>query len=68
MGIFSWLSRDRSVEEPGWLRRWVIPGSGRDDPEIDDIQRAAAADVATLETEDRRYFRRDGPGHVEDDL
>jgi hypothetical protein len=68
MGIFSWLSRDKSVEEPGWLRRWVIPSRGRDDPELDDIQEAAAADVADLEAEDRKYFRRHGPGQVEDDL
>ena len=68
MGIFSWFASSRSPEEPGWLRRWLIPASRPDDPKLDEIKRAAAADVAEMEEEDRRYFRRDGPGHREDDL
>jgi hypothetical protein len=68
MGIISWFLSGREPEEPGWLRRWLLPGGGRDDPKLDDIKRSAAADVAELEEEDHRYFRRDGPGHVEDDL
>jgi hypothetical protein len=72
VGIFSWFAAKvdstRSPEEPGWLRRWVIRTSGRDDPKLDTIKRAAAEDVAELEAEDREYFRRDGPGHQEDDL
>jgi hypothetical protein len=72
MGIFSWLAAKldptRSPEEPGWLRRWVIPPPGKDDPRIDRIQQAAAEDVAAMEAEDRKYFRQDGPGDIEDDL
>jgi hypothetical protein len=72
MGIFSWLAArfgsTRSPEEPGWLRRWVTLRPGRDDPKLDEIKRAAAADVAAMEEEDRRYFRRDGPGNEQDDL
>jgi hypothetical protein len=55
MGIFS---RD-------WLRRWVIPSGGRDDPKLDEIKRAAAANVEEVQEEDEKYFR---PGSPEDDL
>lgn len=72
MGIISWfaakLDSTRSPEEPGWLRRWVFLRPGRDDPGVDRIKEAAAEDVAAMEEEDREYFRRDGPGHIEDDL
>lgn len=68
VGIISWFLSGREPEEPGWLRRWLMPGSGRDDPELDAIKQAADADVTELEEEDRKYFRRDGPGHVQDDL
>jgi hypothetical protein len=40
--------------------------SGRPDPKLDDIKRAASADVAAMEAEDRKYFRHDGPGDDED--
>lgn len=68
MGIISWFLRDREPEEPGWLRRWLMPGGGQDDPELDEIRRAAAADVAEMEHENHQHFRQNGPGHVEDDL
>jgi hypothetical protein len=72
MGILSWLGRKtdatKSPEEPGWLRRLVMLTPGRDDPKVDRIKRAAAEDVAAMEEEDRRYFRKDAPGHIEDDL
>jgi hypothetical protein len=61
MGIFSWLSSRDEAGRQGWLRRWVIP-TGRPDPKLDEIKKAAAADVAAMEEEDRRYFRQDGPG------
>jgi hypothetical protein len=44
------------------------PPAGSDNPKIDEIQRAAAADVEEIEEEGRRYFRQDGPGSQEDDL
>jgi hypothetical protein len=47
----------------------VIPrGKGRPDPELDVIKHDAAEDVTRMEEEDRRYFRHDAPGHIEDDL
>jgi hypothetical protein len=67
MGIFSWF-RDLEVsDDPGWFRRLVMP-RGRPDPELERIKEAAAADVAEMEAEDRKYFRQDGPGKIEDDL
>jgi hypothetical protein len=66
MGILSWFVRG-GTEGKGGLRRWVIP-RGRPDPKTDEIKRAAAADVAAMEAEDRKYFRQDGPGKDEDTL
>ena len=66
MGIFSWIVRG-GTEGRFRLRRWVIP-RGRPDPKTDEIKRAAAADVAAMEAEDRKYFRQDGPGKDEDAL
>lgn len=69
MGFFSWLKSGGANEAPPhWLRRWVLPGPGRDDAELDQIKQAAAAEVDEMEEENRRYFRQDGPGHIEDDL
>jgi hypothetical protein len=65
MGIFSRFG-SRRRGKPDRLRRWVMP-TGHDDPELDEIKRAASADVAALE-EDDKYFRADGPGKEEDDL
>jgi hypothetical protein len=72
MGIFSWISslfgRTRDPEEPSWVGRSVFLPPGRDDPKLDEIKRAAAADVEAMEKEKRTYFRPDGPGDTEDDL
>jgi len=66
MGIFSWIVRG-SNEGDNWLRRLVMPRSRpRPDPKVEEIKRAAAADVAAMEAEDRKYFRQDGPGNDED--
>lgn len=45
---------------------WLRP-SGHDSPRLDEIKRAAAADDAQIE-EDDKFFDRDGPGSREDDL
>jgi len=67
MGFLSWLVN--SSNEDGWLNRLVIPRKRRPpDPKLDEIKRAAEADVAAMEAEDRRYYRQDGPGNIEDDL
>ena len=67
MGLFSWLSAREPDLRPRWLRRWVMP-TGRHSNRLDEIKRAAAADVAAMEAEDRKYFRQDGPGKDEDVL
>jgi hypothetical protein len=67
MGLFSRFRSDGSGDGPTWLRRLVSP-TGRRDPDLEEIKQAAAADVAEMEEEDRKYFRQDGPGSVEDDL
>ena len=67
MGLFSWLSAREPELRPRWLRRWVMP-TGRHSSRLDEIKRAAAADVAEMEKESRKYFRQDGPGDSEDDL
>jgi hypothetical protein len=66
MGIFSRFSSRRRPHRPDRLRRWVMP-AGADEPETDELKRAAAADVAALETDDT-HIRRDRPGGPEDDL
>jgi hypothetical protein len=67
MGFFSRFVSRASDLKPAWLRRLVLP-AGRPDPKLDAIKEAAAADVAAMEAEDRKYFRQDGPGRREDDL
>lgn len=65
MGFISWFMDRGSDFRPRWLRRWIVP-TGRPDPKLDEIKRAAAADAAAMEAEDRKYFRQDGPGKDED--
>ncbi|HEV2372770.1 MAG TPA: hypothetical protein VGS19_11425 [Streptosporangiaceae bacterium] len=61
MGFLSWLTAKveftKSPEEPGWLRRWVVPGPGRADPKFEKIKEAAAEDVAEVEAGDGGHFR-----------
>ena len=45
---------------------WLSP-AGHDNPRLDEIKRAAAADDARIE-EDDKFFDPDGPGSREDDL
>ena len=45
---------------------WYRP-SGHDSPRVDEIKRAAEADDALVETDDK-YFDPQGPGNREDDL
>ena len=48
------------------LSPWVRP-SGHDNPRVDELKRAAAADDAVIE-EDDKFFDPEGPGSREDDL
>lgn len=66
MRISSWFGARGSARRQNWLRRLVMP-AGHDDPEDEEIKRAAAADVAEIE-EDNRYFDPEGPGHHQDEL
>jgi hypothetical protein len=53
MGIFSWFTRwreDRSGDEPG-----LVYDNEDDDPELEQIRRDAAADIAAVE-QDAKYF------------
>ena len=68
MGLFS-RSRDRGrADNRGWFQRLVMPRGRRPDPGLEQIKEAAAADVAEMEAEDRKYFDQDSPGNIEDDL
>jgi len=67
MGISSWFGARGSARRQNWLRRLVIPATGHDDPQIDEMKRIAAEDVAELE-EDDKYFDPDGPGSDRDEL
>jgi hypothetical protein len=67
MAKWSWFGARGSERRQSWLRRLVIPATGHDDPQIDEIKRVAAADVAELE-EDDRHFDPHGPGRDPDEL
>lgn len=68
MGILSRFGSRRPGRpgRPGRLRRWVMP-AGTDDPQTDELKRAAAAGVAVLEA-GGTHIRRDRPGGSADDL
>jgi hypothetical protein len=76
MGIFSWF-RSRRISwsrshvpsgNPGPQRpRRLVAQPGHDSRRSEQIKRAAAADVARVE-EDDKYFDPQSPGDQEDDL
>jgi hypothetical protein len=68
MRLFSRKRALRDPAEPGLFQRLVMPRGHPPDPKLEEIKRAAEADVERMEAEDRRYFRQDGPGKIEDDL
>jgi hypothetical protein len=63
MGIFSWLSRWRA-DTPD--EHSLVLRNPEDDPELEEIRRDAAADVAELE-KDRKFFGT-GPPQEDDGL
>jgi len=65
MGIFSWLSRWR--DDPSAERRTLIFRNDEDDPEFDEVRRAAAADVAAVEQDDK-FFGRNAPANQDEGL
>ena len=68
MRLFSRKKAPRDTAEPGLFQRLVMPRGHPPDPKLQEIKRAAEADVEEMEAEDRKYFRQDGPGKIEDDL
>jgi len=74
VGLFGLLMPRMAASGPrDRLRRWVRPGLdpglswGRHTAREEEIQRAAAADVAEVE-EDDEFIRPDGPGRRDEDL
>jgi hypothetical protein len=68
MGLFSRFRERRQSGGPSLFQRLVMPRGHPPSPKLEEIQQAAAEDVAAMEAEDRKYFRQDGPGDIEDDL
>jgi hypothetical protein len=65
MGIFSWLSRWR--DDPSAGRTTLIFRNDEDDPEFDEVRRAAAADVAAVEQDDK-FFGPNSPADQGDGI
>jgi hypothetical protein len=68
MGVFFRFRARGQTDERSLFQRLVMPRGHPPDPELKRIQEAAAADVADMEAEDRKYFDQDSPGNIEDDL
>ena len=59
MGILSWFRSRRSADVPGDGRNSLIKYR-YEDPAYEQVEKAAAQDVAAVE-EDDKYFSRDSP-------
>ena len=68
MGLFSRFRGRGRADNRSWFDRMVMPRGHPPDAELEQIKEAAAEDVADMEAEDRKYFRQDAPGKIEDDL
>ena len=68
MGVFSRSRARRQTDERSWFQRLVMPRGHPPNPELEQIREAAAADVADMEAENRKYFDPDGPGNSKDEL
>ena len=68
MGVFSRSRARGQTDGRSWFQRLVMPRGHPPDAELEQIKEAAAADVADMEAEDRKYFDQDSPGNIEDDL
>ena len=68
MRLFSRKKAPRDPAERGLFQRLVMPRGRPPDAKLEEIRRAADADVERMEAEDRKYFRQDSPGNIEDDL
>ena len=68
MGFLSRFRARGQTDDRSLFERLVMPRGRPPDPELKRIQEAAAADVADMEAENRKYFDQDGPGNSQDDL
>ena len=68
MGFLSRFRARGQTDDRSLFERLVMPRGRPPDPELKRIQEAAAADVADMEAEDRKYFEQNSPGNIEDDL
>ena len=68
MGFLSRFRARGQADGRSLFERLVMPRGRPPDPELKRIQEAAAADVADMEEEDRKYFDQNSPGNIEDDL
>ena len=59
MGILSWFRSLRSADAPGDGQNSLIKYR-YEDPDLEQVEKAAAQDVAAVE-EDDKYFGRDSP-------
>jgi hypothetical protein len=66
MSIFSWFRSRWTTEEPD-ERHSLILRNQEYDPELDEVRRAAAADVAAVEQDDK-FFGRDAPANQDEGL
>jgi hypothetical protein len=67
MGIFSWLRSRWITEGPEDDEPSLVYQNEEDDPELYEIRRAAAADVAAVEQDDK-FFGRDSPANQDEGL
>jgi hypothetical protein len=66
MGIFSWFRSRWTTEEPDNGHSLILLNQ-EDDPELDEVRQAAAADVAAVEQDDK-FFGRDAPANQDEGL
>jgi len=66
MGIFSWFRSRWTTEEPDEPHSLILRNQEYD-PELDEVRRAAAADVAAVEQDDK-FFGRDAPANQDEGL
>jgi hypothetical protein len=68
MGVFSRFRARGQTDERSWFQRLVMPRGHPPNPELEQLKEAAAADVADMQAEDRKYFDQDSPENIEEDL
>jgi hypothetical protein len=67
MGIFSWFRSRWVTEEPEDDEPSLVYLNDEDDPDLDEVRRAAAADVAAVEQDDK-FFGRHSPANQDEGL